>query len=107
MKALILASAFLLLSSVASAQAHQAVLSWAASPSTGVTGYHIYRANGLCTNGMSLTTFTLLGSTAGLTYIDATVKAGSSYCYALTATTATGESRFNLLGIQLNKESSK
>ena len=97
MKHIILVLAFFLLAGAVSAQTHQAVLSWAASPSTGVTGYNVYKITGACPASPSLSAFTKLNSTTAtvLTFTDTAVTAGSVYCYAVTAFSTGGESGFS------------
>jgi hypothetical protein len=58
---------------------------------------------------MTLSTFTKLTSTPLIvtTYTDKSAISGSTYCYAVTALSAAGESGFNALAVQFNKESSK
>ena len=71
----------------------QVVLTWTASTSTGVTGYNVYKLTGACPATISLSAFSKLASTTtALTYTDTAVTAGSTYCYVVTATTATAES---------------
>ena len=64
---------------------HSATLSWAASTSTGIAGYKVYRA----TNSGG--PYTLLAS-PGLvtTFVDSTVQAGQTYYYVTTAVDSSG-----------------
>lgn len=60
---------------------HTVTLTWSPSPSTGVTGYNVYRAP---EGGGSFSRIN--GSlVSGTTYTDATVEAGQSYYYVVTA----------------------
>jgi hypothetical protein len=70
---------------------HSATLNWAASPTTNVTGYNVYRLVGACS---ATATFTKLTASpiAVLTYTDGTVTAGTTYCYSVTAVSPGGES---------------
>jgi hypothetical protein len=89
--------AFLLLAGAVHAQGHQAVLNWTASPSTGITGYNVYKITGVCPASPTLTAFgPKLASTTStvLTYTDTAVIAGGTYCYVVTAFTTGGESGF-------------
>jgi hypothetical protein len=72
------------------AVAHYATLNWAASTSTGISGYNIYRATtptATLVNGL----YTKLNSSpiVGTTYVDTTVSAGVIYYYATTAVSNT------------------
>jgi hypothetical protein len=62
-------------------------LSWQASVSQNVTGYYVYRANGVSTAYDRLMTTTV----SGLSYTDATVVAGETYTYAVTAVDSNGQ----------------
>jgi hypothetical protein len=64
---------------------HAVSLSWTASTST-VAGYHVYRA------GQSGGPYTILNSAllTGTTYADATVQAGQTYYYVVTAVNSAG-----------------
>jgi len=98
MKYLMTVAAFFLLAGVSQAQSHQAVLSWTASPSTGVTGYNVYKITGVCPVNPTLGAFgPKLGSTTAtvLSFTDTAVTAGTTYCYVVTAFTTGGESGFN------------
>jgi len=61
---------------------HDVILSWAASGTSGVVGYNVYR--GTTSGGESSTP---LNSTPinGITYVDANVTAGATYYYSVTA----------------------
>lgn len=83
---------FLLLAVAAMAQGaptHKVVLTWPASPSAGITGYNVKRAVGACS---ATAIFATLTTTTVLTYTDLAVTEGATYCYAVTAVTAKGES---------------
>jgi fibronectin type 3 domain-containing protein len=60
---------------------HYVVLQWQASPTSGVTGYNVYRGT---TSGGP---YTRLNSSAvtGLNYTDENVQAGQTYYYVLTS----------------------
>jgi Abnormal spindle-like microcephaly-assoc'd, ASPM-SPD-2-Hydin len=62
---------------------HNVALSW--SPSTGATGYDVYRN----TSGGS---YTQIGSATGTSYTDTTVSAGQTYNYEVTAASSAGQS---------------
>ncbi len=66
---------------------HSVLLTWTASPSSGVTGYNVYRSN------VSGNSYSKINSAAvpGLTYTDGTVVSGETYYYVLTATDANGD----------------
>jgi len=65
---------------------HSVSLSWTASTSSGVTGYYVYRST---TSGGA---YSRLNSspTSATKYTDATVAAGETYYYELTAVTSSG-----------------
>ncbi len=63
------------------------ILSWAASPTTGVVGYDIYR--GTASGGESGTPINLAPVNT-TTYVDANVKAGATYYYVLRSVAANG-----------------
>ena len=68
---------------------HCTVVSWTASPSSGVTGYYIYR--GTSPGGENLST--PVGTVGNVTaWIDTAVVAGQSYCYELVAFNASAQS---------------
>ena len=80
--------ALLLLTFSAFAQTqHKVILTWGASPTSGVT-YDVYRAT---TAGACGTTPLATGITS-LTYTDATVISGSTYFYAVDASGSGGKS---------------
>jgi fibronectin type 3 domain-containing protein len=66
---------------------HDIILTWAASTSTGVVGYNVYR--GTASGGESTTP---LNSTPinGTTYADENVTAGTEYYYVITAVGSNG-----------------
>ena len=70
---------------------HGVTLTWAASTSTGVTGYNVYRSS---TTGGPYTKVTAAPITA-LTYDDQAVLAGQSYFYVVTAVSASSESGYS------------
>jgi hypothetical protein len=72
---------------VAAASAHSVMLKWTASPSSGVSGYNVYRSK---TTG---TGYTKINSSrvSGLTYTDATVVNGVTYYYVTTSVNASGD----------------
>jgi hypothetical protein len=97
-RALLLISAFLILAIGTQAQTHQAILSWTASPTTGVTGYNVYKITGVCPVNPTLGAFgPKLSSTTAtvLSYTDTAITPGTTYCYVVTAFTAGGESNFS------------
>jgi hypothetical protein len=74
---------------VAQTVPHQTVLNWAASPTTTVTGYNVYKAPNSCTG-----IFTKLTATpvTGLTFTDSGMLDGAVNCYLVTAVSPSGES---------------
>jgi hypothetical protein len=66
--------------------AHSVALSWAASTSTGLAGYNIYRGS---TSGGPYTKVSA-SVVAGTSYTDATVQAGQTYYYVSTAVSTGG-----------------
>lgn len=68
---------------------HQATLSWTASTSGGVTGYDIYRAT------ISGGPYTQIGTIAASPYVDASVLAGQTYFYVITAVGTGGQSGYS------------
>jgi fibronectin type 3 domain-containing protein len=66
---------------------HDVILSWAASASSGVVGYDVYR--GISSGGESTTP---LNSTPinGTTFVDGNVTAGATYYYVVTAVASDG-----------------
>lgn len=72
-----------------SAGLHVVVLRWAASASTGVTGYNIYR-------GTKPGSYQRIASPGNITsYTDTTVLSGFTYYYVVTATSGSEESAFS------------
>jgi hypothetical protein len=67
------------------ATTHSVELSWAASTSAGIVGYNVYRASE--TGGYSKLDTSLV---TGLKYTDATVAAGTTYQYVVTAVDSLG-----------------
>ena len=72
---------------VSAATAHSVMLNWTASPSSGVTGYNVYRSTA------SGTGYTKINSAlvSGLTYTDATVVDGVTYYYVTTSVDSSGD----------------
>jgi hypothetical protein len=76
------------------APVHTVTLNWAASTTTGITNYNVYRANftsGACS---AFPIGSPYGSTASTvtTFTDPTVTNGNTYCYATTTVVPSGES---------------
>ena len=71
---------------VSAGSAYSVLLNWTASPSSGVTGYNVYRST---VNGSG---YAKINSSpvAGLTYTDGTVAASQTYYYVTTAVDAAG-----------------
>jgi hypothetical protein len=69
---------------------HDVILSWTASPSSGVTGYNIYR--GTTSGGESPTPLNSMPIN-GATYTDENVSAGADYYYLVTSVTANGDTQ--------------
>lgn len=68
--------------------AHSVTLSWAASVSSGVVGYNVFR-------GSTAGTYSLLTTNSrvsGTTYVDNTVQAGQTYYYVVTSVNSAGTS---------------
>ena len=86
MRKVIVAVVLLSLSAFAQTQ-HKVVLSWSASPTSGVT-YNIYRstATGACG------TTKIVSNVSVLTYTDSSVANGANYFYAVSAQNSGGES---------------
>jgi hypothetical protein len=61
---------------------HDVILSWTASPSSGVEGYNVYRGT---TSGGESSTPLNSAPINGTTYVDANVTAGATYYYVVTA----------------------
>jgi putative Ig domain-containing protein len=72
---------------VSAGPGYSVVLNWTASPSSGVTGYNVYRS---AVNGSG---YAKINSSpvAGLTYTDATVAASQTYYYVTTAVDESGD----------------
>lgn len=96
MKRLILSLALLSFPMLCMAQSpcasgtHCAVLSWTASTTPGVS-YSVWRASGSCPADFAAATVPVQVNTAAITalsYVDTTVTAGTTYCYAVTAVLA-------------------
>ena len=77
------------------ANQHWTSLCWTASTTTGggIT-YSVYRATGTCASNPVLTKLTTT-ALAVLNFLDVTVTAGTSYCYAVTASQGGLESGFS------------
>ena len=69
---------------------HFISLSWAASPSTGVTGYNIYR--GTSPGAESSTPLNTGGPVSGTTFTDTKTTSGTTYYYVIKATNGSVES---------------
>ena len=72
---------------IAAASAHSVMLNWTASPSSGVTGYNVYRST-VSGSGYTKTSPSVV---SGLTYTDATVVNGVTYYYVTTSVNASGD----------------
>jgi hypothetical protein len=70
-----------------SSTTHSVALNWAASSSSGVVGYYVYRSS---VSGSSYTRITSEALNA-LKYADGTVSAGKTYYYVVTAVNSSGE----------------
>jgi fibronectin type 3 domain-containing protein len=68
------------------AAAYSVLLNWTASPSSGVTGYNVYRST-VSGSGYAKINSSLVG---GLSYTDATVVDGQTYYYVTTSVDASG-----------------
>ncbi len=78
------------LSGTGATQSHSVVLTWAASTSSGVTGYNVYRGSS------SSGPYTLTSSAGpGTTYTDATVQSGQTYYYVVTSLESGVESGYS------------
>lgn len=69
---------------------HFITLSWGASPSSGVTGYNIYR--GTSPGGESSTPLNTGGPVSGITFTDTTTVSGTTYYYVIKSTNGASES---------------
>jgi hypothetical protein len=69
-----------------SSTGHSVALNWQADTSSDVAGYYVYRATGLTGTYVRLVTTPL----SGLKYTDASVVAGGTYTYAVTAVDSSG-----------------
>ncbi|MGB2635563.1 MAG: putative Ig domain-containing protein [Candidatus Acidiferrum sp.] len=72
---------------VSAGSGHSVTLNWTASPSSGVTGYNVYRST---VNGSGYAKINP-SPVAGLTYTDGTVAASQTYYYVTTAVDAAGD----------------
>lgn len=72
---------------VVTTHAHNIVLTWTASVSSGVTGYYVYR--GTSSGGESGTPIALV---SGTSYTDTNVAVGATYYYYLTAYNGSAQS---------------
>ena len=72
---------------VAAGSAHSVLLNWTASPSSGVTGYNVYRST-VSGGGYAKTNSSVVG---GLTYTDAAVVNGQTYYYVTTSVDTSGD----------------
>jgi hypothetical protein len=66
---------------------HDVVLTWTSSPSSGVSGYDIFRGT---TSGGESTTPLNSSPVSGANYVDANVTAGTTYYYVVTAVASSG-----------------
>lgn len=86
---------FLWAAVTSAAQTHSVTLAWVDQLNPSGTQYNAYRASGACpaTPPTSTAGFVKLNSSSisGMTYIDATVTAGQTYCYVVTAVNTTSE----------------
>ena len=73
--------------SVSSSLRAMVTIAWSAS--TGATSYNVYRS--MVSGGP----YTLAGSSAGLSYVDSNVQAGTAYYYVVTAVNAAGQSGYS------------
>jgi fibronectin type 3 domain-containing protein len=64
---------------------HSVQLNWKASPSTGVTGYKVYRST------VSGGYYALLSNATGLNFTDSSVNSGTTYYYVVAALNAAGQ----------------
>ncbi len=71
---------------IAAGSGYSVLLKWAASPSSGVTGYNVYRSQ-VSGSGFAKINSSLV---AGLTYTDATVTTGQTYYYVTTSVNSSG-----------------
>jgi hypothetical protein len=69
-----------------SGESHTVLLSWAASTSSGVTGYYIYRK----TPTGQYAKLNASSADSGTQFTDTTVQAGTTYDYAVTAVDSSG-----------------
>lgn len=92
MRAFIVFALSFFVASFALAAPHSVALTWSDSDSavSGI-GYNVYRAPGTCSASSVFSKLTATPITS-LSYTDATVSLGNSYCYQVTATLAGGES---------------
>jgi Putative Ig domain len=72
---------------VSAGSGYSVVLTWTASPSSGVTGYNVYRSN---VDGSGYVKINA-SPVAGLTYTDATVASSQTYYYVTTAVDDSGD----------------
>jgi hypothetical protein len=66
---------------------HSVMLHWTASPSSGVTGYNVYRSTAAGSGYSKINS----APVAGLTYTDATVVNGVTYYYVTTSLNSAGD----------------
>jgi Putative Ig domain len=72
---------------IAAGSGYSVLLNWTASPSSGVTGYNVYRGTVLGSGYAKINSSTV----AGLTYTDATVASGQTYYYVTTSVDDSGD----------------
>lgn len=88
MKRLLL-TLFLATTTLAQTVTHQNVITWTVSPTSGVTGYNVYRAPVSCSGTFVKITAT---PTIALTFTDTGLAAAAVNCYYITAVAPGGES---------------
>jgi hypothetical protein len=76
--------------SLSGAGTHDVVLSWTASPTSGILGYELYRGTSPGGEGSSPINATPV---AGTTYTDSSVTAGITYYYTITSLLSSGSSQ--------------
>ena len=79
--------------------AHSNTLNWTASPSSGITGYNIYRSS---TSGQYGTTPFASVSGTTLTFVDSSTKALDNFFYVVTAVCATCSPQESVFSNEVN-----
>jgi ABC-type spermidine/putrescine transport system permease subunit II len=74
--------------------AHSVKLTWNDTVNPSGTTYNVYRASAACSTNPTLTKITASPISA-MTYTDASVVNGTTYCFAVTAVGPGGESAFS------------